>query len=261
MQAPQEIPFGEPFYADQFSGCKRRKAIKSDHFYYVPLLETLKSLLSINEIQVEVLNPHFSDSNEMRDFCDGLQFKTHPLFSTNPTSLQIIAYYDELEVVNPIGSYVAKHKLGCLFFTLSNIRPQYRSTLKFINLVAVAKYKDIISRYGMDTFLSPFVDDLISLFCDGITVNIGNDEHQFYGGLLGFLADNLAAHTVGGFKQSMSFALRICRTCMITGPESQSCFSEDYTVLRNPDTHFNQCKLLDGPLESHYSTNFGINRR
>ena len=88
-----------------------------DHFYYVPLLDTLKKLLSNNEIQAEVLNPHFARSNELIDFCDGLQFKTPPLFSVNPTSLHIIAYHDELEVVKPIGSYVAKHKLGCLFFT------------------------------------------------------------------------------------------------------------------------------------------------
>ena len=143
---------------------------------------------------------------------------------------------------------------------MSNIRPQYRSTLKAINLVAVAKYEDIVT-YGLDAYLLPFVDDLKVLYCDGITTRIGAIEHRFYGGLLAFLADNLAAHAVGGFKQSMSFALRICRTCMITGPKSQTCFSEDCTQLRDPDTHFSQCELLDGPLQAHYSTNFGINRR
>ena len=249
-----------PFYTNQFSGSKRRKVRRTDYFHYVPLLDTLKKLLSHKEIQAEVLNSHFADANELRDFCDGVQFKTHSLFSRDPNSLQIIAYYDEVEVVNPIGSYVARHKLGCLFFTLGNIRPQYRSTLKAINLIAVAKYKDI-SKYGIDAFLSPFVDDLKTLFCDGITTVIGGKSHVFYGGLLAFLADNLAAHTVGGFKQSMSFALRICRTCMITGTGSQSTFLEEYTQLRNPEAHFSQCELLTGSLEGHYSTNFGINRR
>lgn len=123
--------------------------------------------------------------------------------------------------------------------------------------MAVAKYKDI-SKYGIDIYLSRFFDDLKTLFCDGITISIGGNERRFDGGLLAFLADNLAAHTIGGFKQSMSFALCICRTCMIT---SQSCLLEDFTRLRNPDAHFSQCKLLEGPLELHYSTNFGINRR
>ena len=75
--------------------------------------------------------------------------------------LLIRRYYDELEVVNPIGTYISRHKLGCLFFFLANIRPQFRSTLKAINLVAVAKRADI-KTYGIDEFLSPFVEDLKS---------------------------------------------------------------------------------------------------
>ncbi len=260
MQEPQEIPFGEPYYTDQFTGAKRRQVRRTDNFYYVPLFDTLNALLALNEVQAEVLNPHSAEGNNLSDFCDGLIFKSHCLFSTDPTALQIIGYYDELEVVNPIGSYVKKHKLGCLFFILGNIRPQYRLTLKAINLVAVGKHEDIV-RYGMDAFLSPFVDDLKALFCDGITVTIGAETRTFFGGLLAFLADTLAAHAVGGFKESMSFALRICRTCMITPTQSQICLNEASCQLRNPDTHFEQCQLLEGPfLGDHYSTNFGINR-
>ena len=29
---------------------------------------------------------------------------------------KVIGYYDELEVVNPTGTYISRHKLGCLFF-------------------------------------------------------------------------------------------------------------------------------------------------
>ena len=259
MQEPKEIPFGEPFYTNQFTGPKRRKVQRNDFFYYVPLLDTLKTLLSVVEIQSEILNPHPANGNKLSDFCDGSIFKLHPLFGADPNALQIIGYYDELEVVNPIGSYVSKHKLGCLFFMLGNIRPRYRSTLKAINLVAVGKHEDIC-KYGMDTFMSPFVDDLKALFCDGIPVTIGSETRTFFGGLLAFLADNLAAHAVGGFKESMSFALRICRSCMITADQSQLCVMEDSCQLRCPETHFEQCQLLEGPLESHYSTNFGINR-
>ena len=259
-QAPQEIPFGSPFFTDQFSGPKRRKVRKTDNFYYIPLLDTLKTLLTVNDIQAEVLNSHQCENNELRDFCDGQLFHSHPLFMSEKNALQIIGYYDELEVVNPIGSYVSKHKLGCLFFTLGNIRPQYRSSLKAINLVAVGKYEDI-RNYGIDAFLSPFVDDLKTLFCDGIEIKFGDRLCTVFGGLLAFLADNLAAHAVGGFKESMSFALRICRTCMITPQESQATFSESMCQLRTPEKHFKQCLMLEGALGSHYSTNFGINRR
>ena len=99
----------------------------------------------------------------LSDFCDGSLYNTHPMFSSDPLALQVIAYFDELEVVNPIGSYVRKHKLGCLFFFLGNVRPQFRSTYKAIHLVAVAKSENI-EKYGIDRFLAPFVAETLRNF-------------------------------------------------------------------------------------------------
>ena len=82
--------------------------LKSNKFYYVPLLETLKALVTHTEIQREIASPHHSTENQLADFCDGSLFKTHPLFSITEDALQIIGYFDELEVVNPLGSYTAK---------------------------------------------------------------------------------------------------------------------------------------------------------
>lgn len=143
-------------------------------------------------------------------------------------------------------------------FFLGNIRPQYRSTHKSIHLLAVGKTEHI-QHYGINTFLSPFVDDLKRLYCDGIHVNIAGDSKIFYGALLAFLADTLAAHTIGGFKCSMSFALRVCRSCMVTPNELQECFSESSCSLRTAESYFEQCSLLFGPLKTHYSTTYGIN--
>ena len=245
---------------NRFSGPKRRKVISSDKFYYVSLLDSLRGLLELEDFQAEILNPHMHSSNDvLGDFCDGSLFQTHPIFSSDPYALQIIPYYDELEVVNPIGSYVKRHKLGCLFFFLGNVRPQYRSTFKAIHLVAVARSEDI-NTYGIDTFLSPFVEDLKVLYCDGITVSVNGEEHTFYGAVLAFLADTLAAHCLGGFKESMSFALRVCRSCMTTTQQMQNVFVESSCTLRTPETYLQQCTLLTGPLHDHYSTTFGINR-
>lgn len=259
-QEPQERTFGQPYYVDQFSGSKRRKVIHSDKFYYVPLIDSIRNLLTLEDFQAEVLHPH-NLNDQLGDFCDGSIFKEHPIFSTDPHALQVVAYYDELEVVNPIGSFVKRHKLGCVFFFLANVRPQLRSTLKSIQLIAVAKHQDV-QQYGIDDLLSPFVEELKTLYCDGINVSIAGQERVLHGALLAFLADTLAAHSVGGFKESMGFALRICRTCMITRPLSQSCFSETDSecVLRTPATHFEQCSLLQGELCHHYSTSYGVNR-
>jgi hypothetical protein len=50
----------------------------------------------------------------MRNFCDGELFEAghHPLFSINDRAIQIILYYDDFEVANPLGSKATLHKLG-----------------------------------------------------------------------------------------------------------------------------------------------------
>lgn len=57
-----------------------------------------------------------ADPGVLHDYCDGQDFHSHPLFSTNELSLQIFLYYDDIEVVNPIGSHKAVHKLGIYFY-------------------------------------------------------------------------------------------------------------------------------------------------
>lgn len=45
-------------------------------------------------------------------FVMDLSTKNHPLFQAHPSSLQLIVYFDELEVCNPLGSHSGVHKLG-----------------------------------------------------------------------------------------------------------------------------------------------------
>jgi len=66
----------------------------------------------IFESQVE--HPHHNRQADGRiyDFCDSEAFRNHPLFSRDPLALQILMYYDNVEVVNPLGSKTKKHKQG-----------------------------------------------------------------------------------------------------------------------------------------------------
>ena len=132
-------------------------------------------------------------------------------------------------------------------------------SVKAINLVAIVKHEDITEN-GIDSFLAPFVSDLRKLYCDGITVSVGGQNYMFYGGLIAFLANNLAAHLLGGFKESMSFALRMCRTCYCTRNLIKTSFTEAACTLRTAESHYSQSQLLQGSLKTHYSTVYGINR-
>ena len=51
---------------------------------------------------------------------------------------------------------------GMFYYQLLNLPPQYRSTLRSIHLVAIAKHT-VIRKYDSDEILKPFIDDLKKL--------------------------------------------------------------------------------------------------
>lgn len=245
-----------------FSGSKTRLKEKHDTFQYVSLLTTLKRLLCDDSVikEIEDFPNRICSNGLLEDFCDGSMYREHPVFSTDQHALQIIAYYDEVEMCNPLGSHVKKHKLGVVFFTLGNIHPKYRSTLRAINLALVATVP-IIERHGIDQILQPFISDINKLTTDGVTVSTKRGEHKFKGALLAFLADNLASNALGGFKLSFSFSFRSCRTCLVTNSNISANFLSSSMELRTKDNHEYHCSLIHGPMSKHYSKTYGINNR
>ena len=62
---------------------------------------------------VQVLRGHKHENGLLSDYCDGSVYKSHPLFSLSSClSLELLVYYDDVEVCNPLGSRAKKHKLG-----------------------------------------------------------------------------------------------------------------------------------------------------
>ena len=220
--------------------------------------ETLCKLLQFSDVRREIESFHGSEDDTLSDICDGAVFKTHPLFSSDKQAIQIIAYFDEIELCNPLGSSVKKHKLGCLFFTIGNFHPSFRSRLKSIFLVAIASHL-VIRKHGINLFLKPFVKSMQEMGSNGLTVAIGAKDCVFQVGLLAVLADTLAAHCLGGFKESMSFAHRICRSWMATTEQIQSKFLESDYELQTPEEHqYHLQNLVDGSFAT-YSVEYGIN--
>ena len=233
-----------------------------DTFQYVPLLSTLGKLIQDPDIleQIEGFSRRMCSASLQEDFCDGTLFRDHPLFTSDPLALQILAYFDELEVCNPLGSHIKKHKLGIVFFTLGNIRPKFRSSLKAIHLVAVVT-SPVIEKHGLNKILEPFITDLNNLATTGVQVKVHGREQIFHGALLAFLADNLRSNALGGFKMSFSFAYRYCRTCLTPNKDAVSSFESKAFIMRSIDSHKKHCDLIDGVNGSHYSKTYGINYR
>ena len=70
-----------------------------------------KFLVACNFL-LKIDTTHQSEDGLLRDFCDGETFRKHPLFSMCPKALQLMIFYDDLKVCNPLGSKSTIHKLG-----------------------------------------------------------------------------------------------------------------------------------------------------
>ena len=116
---------GDPYYPAQFSGTKRSLVEKRDSFQYIPIYSTLERILKDQTILEYIENPHKRTDDVLEDFCDGELFGNHALFSRDPCALQIIAYFDEVEIYNSLGTHTKTDKLGIILFTLGNIPPKF----------------------------------------------------------------------------------------------------------------------------------------
>lgn len=94
--------------------------------------------------------------------CDGSEFKKHPLYLAEPQSLQVMLYFDEAELCNPLGSSSKIHKIGVFYYQLGNLSPQFRSSLLSIHLVAIAK-SPVIQKYGPNKILETFMKNIRKL--------------------------------------------------------------------------------------------------
>ena len=104
------------------------------------------------------------------------------------------------------------------------------------------------------------VEEIQVLTSKGFTVSIRGENHKFQVGLLVFIADNLPAHALGGFKEFMFFANQICRTYTATTEEVQTHFLECHFELRTVSDHDRHCQLLKGLSCNAHSVAYGINQ-
>lgn len=129
-QDPVQVHVGKARYVTHFSGSKHQKVFKSEFFHYIPLGKNLNQLLQQPDILGEIDNFHGSRDDILQDMCDGDMFKKHPLFSTDEKAIQIIAYYDEVELCNPLGSNTQVRLCFLYCWQLSSLLP-LKAKVKF----------------------------------------------------------------------------------------------------------------------------------
>lgn len=206
-------------------------------FQYISILSTLGLVLGEEHVRHEIEIGHSSTNDTMHDICDGQQYKNHPLFSNNPQAIQICLYFDEFEVVNPLGSKRGIHKVGAFYINFKNLPPKWNSSLDNIHLLALCNCLDI-KKYGFDSILAPFVADLRKLESEeGAEIVLPDNSVRVVRGTLSQVCgDNLGLNGLLGFVESFS-ANMPCRICVGRKDEFQTKFTGEEFDLRDRHTH------------------------
>lgn len=170
----------------------------NDKFTYVPILGTLVSVFTNQELCKCFQQVKVHEDGIFKDINDGSYFRNHPLFSQQKHALQIQLYYDDFETANPLGSKKGIHKLGCVYFTLRNLPPKLNSVLMNIHLVALF-HSDDLKKYGFGPILQPLLNDLKLLETEGIQVPFSDTPLR--GTVIQVTGDNLAIHGLFGMLE------------------------------------------------------------
>lgn len=189
-------------------------------------------------------------SSGYKSFNDGSLLRENSFLCEDELKLPLILYIEDFEICNPLGTSRKKHKVTAVYWVFADIHATLRSTLTSIYLTILCKANDV-NQYGYAKVLDPLLRDLKSFEDEGIFVSSLGKVVK--GTVLAVVADNLGAHSIGGFVESFS-ASHFCRFCI--GERSQIQEHEVGEGLFPPRTKSNYAMhvkaALSDPAEGHH---------
>lgn len=182
---PVEYEFG---YSECGKYCK---------FVYVPILHSIQEQLKQADILEKVMHITQSTDGMYRSFLDGYAYRKHS--HRDSMHLHISLYTDEWETVNPLGTSRKLHKVSAFYWTFTNLEQKYSSVLHVTQLACMARHIDV-KEFGLEKYLHPLLGDLSFLETSGVYIEALGDSVR--GSVTAVIADNLSAHSLGGFNES-----------------------------------------------------------
>ena len=222
------------------------KISDKEKYVYIPVIETLKSLLTHADVRSHVFgNNKPSSVNIIENFTSSDKCKASSFFSESNT-LQIQLYVDDFTLCNPLGTSAKKHKICAIYFTIGNIPYYLRSKLFTIQLTSLIPNL-LVKKHGFQTVLKQFIHDMKILESDGLEIETEMGIINLRGFISMLISDNLAAHEIGGLVKSFS-SYRRCRFCNATGESIQTFFSESKFELKTVPIYEAQLtQVLENP--------------
>lgn len=186
-------------------------------FEYLSLTETLTTLLNNPKIRglIEAEAERHIEDGVLRCYLDGSRSKEHQLVIRFPGIIRLEIYWDDIEVVNPLGSKTSVHKIAAFYFSIQNLPAVENSQLSSVYLLALAYSQDLKIPGGFEKILAPFLYELRKLESErGVMIQVNGQPYRLRATLTVLCADTLAAHEILGFLSPS--ARHFCRKCMIS---------------------------------------------
>ena len=198
-----------------------KKGERKDVFHYIPVIASLRNLLedkSTIGMLENARNKVDSKPGLLKDLTDGIAYLNNSFFRNNPSAMAGHFYSDCVELTNPLGAAKGKHKINQVFYTVAQVSREQRSQIDRVQLCMVFKEK-LIKKYGFASIFRRLIEDL-KILEGGVSLTEPVPRVMKFG-ILAYSADNLEAHSLGGFSCCFS-SKDVCRFCHITYDELDS---------------------------------------
>lgn len=196
---------------------------------FVPIGITLQKILKNSDLSK--ISPKTSGTDGVfKFFGDGSYF--HKRDSHHPV-IFINIYYDDIEVVNPLGTKTGTHKLAQFYFSIVDLLGSLNSSPNNMFFLASLKSDDM-KLAGANSVLRPLEEELQELCEKGLIIQ----NQLCYVYLCQIVGDNLGIHTLLGFSEGF-MANFPCRRCNMHKNECKSCSSENKDLIRTKESYNN----------------------
>ena len=227
---------------------------KANHFQYVPIKAQLSSVLGDKKVADQLRFRNTSTPGTYADICDG---KNHKNMEER---IQLIMYFDEFVVTNPLGNKVNKYSVGAIYFVVANL--ERRAQLKDMHLCMLFR-ADLTKKFGWEKVLAPLLSDLKLLEEDGIQVSFScGEKKEVTCSLEMIVGDNKGVHDIAGFFKTFVNTKRICRTCHAETDDIQSKMNVSDYAVRTVQGYEDEVGILEREeFDEEMQKIFGVHRR
>lgn len=155
------------------------------------------------------------NNSNLSSFLNGSTWKNIKNIFPDKIVFPIFIYYDDAEMGNPLGSHSGIDKMGCVYYTVPALPPEYLSPLENIFPAYLFHFSDRgTCKFDNKTMFSALINTLIDLQENGITIVVNSMSIKIYFVLGLILGNNLGLNSMLEFVEifSVNYYCRICHS-------------------------------------------------